>query len=378
MQLAETHPTTRETIMNWVRHPAAARVASQLDVWEVFKAVLCQDDRFVFVLDGLDNYHRQDDNREIFLQKLKSSVMGSRCRVLILSQDKTDIRQELSSRTTQATEPLLLEHKISTEDVGADVMSSARDVVERKLPRSNEKMKQEIAQRMAQKGDGTFLWIKLQQSQLRAHRQPEVLRRSIASLPRELSKTYEQNWRTICGKSIADMERAGKILAWVLHAMGILSIAELVEALATELGDIENQDHAGDSDTQFSDDEALDIDESYIDQEIVDICDSLVETRLAIGNDSPGGRTIHLVHSSVGEYFMLLSAVAAQSAESQPIALLSRVAAHTYLARVCICYLSRTDIWGGAELTEPHWRFQPLSQLRGHLLAEAYTGDRIP
>ncbi|KAF2720013.1 hypothetical protein K431DRAFT_192823, partial [Polychaeton citri CBS 116435] len=345
-QLVRADPNACELLLGHVRRDTTMNVASQADVWSAFESTVSQGDRYIFTLDGLDEYKREDDNRRRFLQKLKGCLVYGRHRVLVTSRGEIDIKQELSSESAHHTGLSLHEHKIVPEDVRCDASLFAKDVVERNLPKKDPKVQQDIAERMAKKCDGMFLWIKLQQGQLSGSKSHLALRRRIANMPSELSGTYERNWNAISTRPPEDRERAVEILAWAVYAFRPLSIAELAEALSigAEEDDLEaSKSEISDGPDEFIDGETFDIDEDYVNKEILDACGSLVEARDAAADDKPAARTVHLVHFSVKEF---LHSLASRISPSDGLAHVfgNEAQSHLRLAKLCIQYLNREGI----------------------------------
>lgn len=69
----------------WVLHPA--------DIWMTFSQVVLQLKQCVFVLDGLDEYSRQDIDRQDFLKRFKRSLHRTSSMVILTSRDEPDIRK---------------------------------------------------------------------------------------------------------------------------------------------------------------------------------------------------------------------------------------------------------------------------------------------
>jgi ankyrin repeat protein len=321
----------------------AGQRASQAEIWAVFKELVSQIEHCTCILDGFDEYSRSDDSRRDFLRKLKEVVAGTRTRCLIASRGETDIELELCSAAGKSGEQTMLECKISQKDIQADITLYSKMAVAKKLPRKDESLQQELATYMAEKCEGMFLWIKLQQEQLRGGKSKKELRKIVESMPTGLNQTYERNWTSIMNLPDADRSRAISILRWTTLALRPLNVAELTEALVVQ-PDVDGA-HLS------VDDLPEEINDDYIDGEIKSLCGSLIEIRSAAPKTPLSSQTIHLVHVSVKEY--LLSVLPTPSGlETISTSILGDAAQNIDLARVCLRYLNLEDVWGVTNIFE--------------------------
>ena len=328
-------------------HSEAGQRASDSDVWSIFGSVVSHNCNYAFILDGFDEYNRSDDVRTEFLQRLKKAIKGTTIRILILSRDETDIRAELSPEMAQETGQITFQCRISQEDVRHDISLFSRSVVDKKLPKKDNSLRQNLAGQLAERCEGMFLWIKLQQDQFRGGKNAKQLQAIVQNMPIGLTKTYERNWRTIQSHPPEEQARALAILRWTTFALRPLTVAELTEALIVD---------PNDDGTSLRLDELPDnFDDEYIDSEIIDICGALVEARKEKSGDGASSRTIHLIHPSVREF--LLSALS-QSPEDLPNRFLdfnqTPAEHHNYLGTVCLTYLNYNGIWQGCEVQIEH------------------------
>ena len=327
-----------ELVRGYIEHSGGKR-ALDTDIWRVFDCILTGKRAITLLLDGFDEYSRVGDNRTEFLRKLKQSTAGKATRILISSREEIDIKAELSPETNQAPGQILLEHKIAKKDIREDVKLYSRSVVDKKLPKKDEILREKLANQLAERCDGMFLWIKMQQEQLRGGKSGKQLEKIVENMPLGLTETYERNWKSIRCRPPDEQDRAFAILRWTMFAFRPLSIFELSEALIVK--------SYGTCMSLQPEEMPDDIDDEYIDGEIIDICGSLVEVRKESGAQ-PGSATIHLVHSSVREF--LLSALPTHSGElcDRPSAIDhtgSQFDHHSYLARVCLAFLNYDQVW---------------------------------
>lgn len=337
-QIARADTEALDLVRGFCERSEAGRVASETEIWSMFESIISQKPNYTFAIDGFDEYARLDESRAHFLRRLKKTTKGTSTRILISSRDEIDIRSELLSESSQSTGIVILECKISKGDVRDDITFYSRNMVDEKLPQKNEALRQDLASQLAERCEGMFLWIKLQQDQLRGGKNGKQLQNIVKNMPTGLNQTYERNWKTIQSRPVDEQRRALAILRWTTFALRPLTVSEMTEALIVETED----ESAGPQWDELPDS----IDYEYINGEIIDICGCLLETREEDAEDSPGSRTIHLIHPSVRDF--LLSAL---SPNPEPIlhpSLLSDQASdrsghHNYLAKVCLTYLNCSD-----------------------------------
>jgi hypothetical protein len=167
----------------------------------------------------------------------------------------------------------MLECKFSKKNTQADITLYSKMVVAKKLLRKDESLRQELATLMAEKCEGRFLWIKLQQEQLRGRKSKKELRNIVKSMPNGLDQSYGRKWTSITNLSETDRHRAISILLLTTFALRPLTIDELAEALIVE-PDIYSAYLSGD-------DLPEDINHEYINGEKKNPCGSLIEIRSA-------------------------------------------------------------------------------------------------
>ena len=335
-EMVRINQDTLGLIRDSLQRGEGSRVASQTEIWAVFEIIVSQIPGCTFVLDGLDEYSRFDECRVEFLANLKKAVAGTTTRILVASRDEGDIRSELDPVYQNSVEQTLLKCRISKDDIQADIALYSKHTVDKKLSRKDESIRKELAMRLAQKCDGMFLWIKMQEEQLRGGKSTKQLRDTVENMPSGLHHTYERNWKSIQSHPDQEKSRAMAILRWVIFAIRPLTVFEMTEALIVKPE--HNVDEFDLTDLPDS------IDDEYINTEIIDLCGSLVEVRAADTEQPLGSRTVHLVHVSVKEY--LLSVLPSYKGYASAIVSFSDQAAYNLeLSKVCIRYLNYKTSW---------------------------------
>ncbi|KAL8652617.1 MAG: hypothetical protein Q9226_004198 [Calogaya cf. arnoldii] len=258
----------------------SGRRASRGVIWSLLKQVLPQLPSCVLTLDGLDEFRDVNETRGVFLEELKEAVASTQVRVLITSRNEPDIEARLYASTTQPQDYTMLECKLSNEDVKSDLSLYSQAVVAKKFSKQDNTYRDDLSAQLAEKADGMFLWIKLQQSQLRGSQSKNTVQRIVEAMPHGLDQTYERNWKNIQELAEPDRIRAIDILRWLTFGIWGLTVQQLVEALIIEVDES--------SEVFCEDDLPADIDVEYINNEIKGLCRSFIDFRDDTENTSPG------------------------------------------------------------------------------------------
>ncbi|KAL8978982.1 MAG: hypothetical protein Q9205_005576, partial [Flavoplaca limonia] len=325
------------------RREHSGRRASRAVIWSLLKQILQQFPSCILALDGLDEFPNINETRPRFLEDVKNAVASTNVRLLITSRDEPDIEAQLRPSATQLNKYTMLECRLSKEDVKSDLGLYSQAVVAQKFFRQDETYRDDLSAQLAERADGMFLWIKLQQSQLRGSQSRKAVQRIVEAMPHGLDQTYEHNWKSIQSLAEPDRVRAIDILRWLTFGTRPLRVEELVEALVIEL----DKHH----EVFCEDDLPPDIDDEYINQEIKGLCRSFIDVRHATEDTAFGRNTVHLAHASVREYLLTVLPVPLTARTS--LLQDTRVAAHhAMLASYCLEFLNHAGAWDiGAEGT---------------------------
>lgn len=317
------------------RRKQRSRRAARNDVWNLLHEVSTQSSSFVFVLDGLDEYPRINDNRSRFLQDIKRALQSTGVRVLITSRDEVDIESELGTLTTRPLDGVMFECKISRQTMMHDVDLYSQSVVARKFPSHNETSRRELSAQMAEKAGGMFLWVKMQEHSLRNTQNKKTIERIIQAMPPGLPLTYKRNLDSVLESAEQDRNRALDILRWLTYGCRALTVQEMAEALAIDL-DMTKE-------VFQEDDIPAEIDKEYSNNEIRGLCYSLVELRDG-ENSKPSFETVHLVHASVREYLSAILPIPTVFRIHPPESLRVEMH-HAVLAACCLRFLNDPQAW---------------------------------
>ncbi|KAH8598394.1 prion-inhibition and propagation-domain-containing protein [Bisporella sp. PMI_857] len=317
-QLARQDPDALDTIRGHMEGKEAGRRALQPKVWDILEDILQSKPQQTLILDGLDEYDRTNDNRASFLRTLRNRAKATGTRILLPESW------------------IAFDCQITENNVRPDITRFSQYTVDYKLPGKDQDLRQDIAQQMADKCQGMFLWIKMQQDHLRGSKNRKKLQDIVNKMPTGLTNTYLRNWKAIQKQEEEERERAITILRWIVFAARPLTVSELTDALLTL-----RSDH---KDTFPIDELPEAIDDEYISGEIKDICGSLVDFRVSGPRDSPASRTIHLVHFSVREFLVSVLPTPYEFHDLK-IAMSQETCHHTVLAETCLRYLNYSNVW---------------------------------
>ena len=327
------------------------RRASQTDITDLFQLIVQNITNCIFVADGLDECVWQEDPTNFF-ESIRRATATTNSRILLFSRDEPEIRSGFRAIWTSYEDQGLNEYRICSKDVRPDTILFSRSVVDKKLANKSETLKDELSQRMADRCEGMFLWVKMLEEQLRSWKNKKQLETTIDQAPITLEHLYDRNWAKILGLPDKDRLRAFSILRWATFALRPLTILELTEALLIVDEDCED----------LSVDELPDaIDEDYVSSEILGLCGSLLETRKAAPEQDLGSMTIHLAHFSVKQY--ILHNIPAQ--EGLPMANVRlRASNETFqsniLAKLCLRYLNFRSVAQESHQLQSELEIRPL------------------
>ncbi|KIV95467.1 hypothetical protein PV10_03121 [Exophiala mesophila] len=263
----------------------------------------------ILLVDAIDECQQRSDVFEFFAA-LRTSC--SNVRVLLTSREEAEIESGLHSFDHFRIEGHLNEVNDDVQAYVAHRLSSDRN-----LQWLNDSIKDEIANQLMRKSAGMFRWVQCQIDAIGSLRTVKAIRLALRELPKGLDETYDK----ILGKvSSSDIEIVRRILVWISFTMLPLTLREVHEAIAIEVGLDEL-----DEDSRLRSP-----------QDILDLCGSLISL-------SESGH-VRLAHLSVREY--LLSSSIKRHPTLSVFALDDTKSNHE-LALNCLTYLSFRDMRTG-------------------------------
>ncbi len=278
--------------------------ASIADMWLVLTSIVQRKSHCMLVVDGFDECEDTDDTdryhqtgaKTKFLTSLTKALQDTCCKVLLVSRHSQNLQSFWANLRARDGPRCVFSREISESDTASDVISYSRDLFDNKLRNKKPEDRRMISSDVALKCEGSFLWVRLVGTQLRAGHNTKKLRSMVQQTPLGLDGAYDRDIRYIKSLQPDDKARAFSILRWVSYAMRPLSVAELTEALIVET--VEETE-------EFPRDELPDEwDDDYVKDRILGLCGSLLIMKSDGPQDSYEKSTIQFVHFSAKEYLL--------------------------------------------------------------------------
>ncbi|MCJ1312078.1 hypothetical protein MMC25_005752 [Agyrium rufum] len=351
-QLARQDNDALNLIRGYLESKELGKRAPQSVIWDILEEVLQKKPRYTLILDGFDEYDRNNDSRALFLSILNSKTRSTKSHILLSSRNEVDIRSAVFPLDNDDRGWNVSGLAVSERNIRTDIDRFSRWTVDQKLSKKDPILRQAIAQQMADKCQGMFLWIKLQQSQLRSSKNGKQLQNIINKMPTGLYSTYERSWKAILARGEEERERAMTILRWTVFAVRPLSVAELTDALLISSIYDETEESIDTNDLPDK------IDNEYIDCDIKDICESLIDVERSDENVPLESCKVQLVHFSIREF--LLQKLPVPSWLPEPMPLHSADVYHSLdLAGRCIRYINHAIVWQNSIVSTDERKFRP-------------------
>ncbi|KAL2818111.1 hypothetical protein BJX63DRAFT_440349 [Aspergillus granulosus] len=315
-------------------------------------------DRFqdtYILLDALDECPR-DDGREGVLrviQVIRDWSVPS-VHIFVTSRDQLDIRESLNPSYDCV---LSMKNSGIDKDISDFVIYQLEN--DAKLQRWKARHR-EIQDKLIQGAQGVFRYVECQLKSFRRARNRNQLNECLSSLPRDLDETYE---RMLCSIEETYIDDVRRILTVLCLSVRPLTINELIDAHAVELGESPYLDREG---------------RSYEQDDLLDICLGLVEIVVTEDHNGQTVSTARIAHFSVQEY---LQSDRILSQKANRFAIKSG-SANTEMAQICLAYLLDSTLTGGildkvklrefplAHFAAMHWYYYFERSEKGKLKAE--------
>lgn len=276
--------------------------ATEQDLWLLLKQIHAQVKDCCFVVDGYDECiadnlnsrnHATLKSRAAFLKSLMSSIQDSKSRLLLVSRDDHDIREQLANTELSSRSYEIFRLRVMPDHTREDVLSFSKSLVEQRLSNKSEDLRNDLGLKAADKCEGMFLWVRLLHDRLSPHKNTRELQKMIFDTPAGLTQAYKRDLDVIHGFPEEDKDRAVMFLWWTLHAIRPLTVQEVTEAVLIRMNN---------EDTSYPVDRLPDgYDKSYVDY-LRRLCGSLIDIRAPNQSSSPAKHEVQFVHFSVKEY----------------------------------------------------------------------------
>ncbi|KAI0976277.1 hypothetical protein F4678DRAFT_482490 [Xylaria arbuscula] len=183
------------------------------------------------IIDGLDECEKPDRDR--LLTVLSSlAAPGQNIRLFLSSRDS--LRGEIQSRFTDF-DSLSMDCPLAHDSISMFI----EDIVKEKI-QSNDisigdpSLGEEIKLALSHGAQGMFLWVTFQIYELCAQHCDEDIRNILQNLPKGLTEVYCRALQRI--RSRGHQKQAQKIFPWIAASKQLLSLGQLREAIAIEIG----------------------------------------------------------------------------------------------------------------------------------------------
>ncbi|KAL8880552.1 MAG: hypothetical protein Q9198_002068 [Flavoplaca austrocitrina] len=317
-------------------------IATEQDLWHLFKRINAQIGGCVFAVDGYDECTSEILNvkspataisRAALLKSLVDSMKGSTCCLFLVSREDHDIRERLAATALIPEDYRVWKLRITQQDTYDDVNTFSTALLEQRLPDKTKGLRKDLAASAAEKSEGMFLWVRLLHERLSPGKNARQLQKLISDTPIGLNQAYERDLEAIHDLPAEEEDRAFKILLWILHSLRPMTIQELTEALLVRL------DH--DSTSYPLEDLPDAYDETYVNDQIRRLCGSLIDIKPRDQHSDIADHAVQFVHFSVKEF--LAKALERHCPPTLGIVLSSVASTHGFLARLCLQYLCYDD-----------------------------------
>ena len=331
--------------------------ASPPEVWSALKRILSLTTSvgITLFLDGLDVYREQQAKRarlphrepnqtlqyisiREFLDDLKDTLEGEECRFVCFSRPDGDIRSQLSpSQIATADIPFKIDawqHAITANDIREDIHELAFEIIKEQLPKKHYGFRLDLAHLIADQAEShlSMTILRREISSLKPTYSESKLRKMVEQFPHHLDDLYQADLDRIKQFPSEDQQRAWRMLHWVAHAVRLLSVQELLEAVLIE-DDLE----------EFPvKDLSEDLDDEAIYGEITDLCGSFIAFDVGDHQDEPKFWKVRLAHPAVKDFLAGKGCTVPRLQLPSPC---TAENASLSLGLLCIRYLMYKNIW---------------------------------
>ncbi|KAI0451730.1 ankyrin repeat-containing domain protein [Xylaria acuta] len=183
------------------------------------------------VIDGLDECERPDRVR--LLQAL-SSLVGIAANTRLFLAGRESLTEEIRTHFP-TNRQISMDNPGAHDDMGVYIHGILREKINMGELRVGESgLITEIENALSQGADGMFLWVFFQVQELCEQTCDEDIRHTISNLPEDLEETFRRVLRRISSRRNSELAR--RAFPWIAAAVRPLSIEEVREAIAIEIG----------------------------------------------------------------------------------------------------------------------------------------------
>ncbi|KAI3326133.1 ankyrin repeat-containing domain protein [Xylariaceae sp. AK1471] len=185
------------------------------------------------IIDGLDECEKPSRYR---LLKALSSLVATAINTKLFLASRESLSGEIRKHFSSIKQ-------ISMDDAGAqdDMITYINGILQDKIDRQelevgDPSLITEIEQALTRGADGMFLWVFFQVHELCEQTCDEDIRQTLINLPEDLEETFRRVLRRIASRKLNRL--AQKVFPWIAAAARPLSLEELREAIAIDIGQL--------------------------------------------------------------------------------------------------------------------------------------------
>lgn len=285
----------------------AATDYSRRQLWGILQTMLDIIPAVYVVLDALDECSKHEELRELLEEFIAYSVTSGKVVKVFVTYRPNEFETSWPSID------------IEERDVEADIRAYASHRIDNSRTLSLPIHKQRIFEAIRERAGGTFLWVKLMLDILNDS-SPRQIQDVLTDVPRGLSSTYDLMLTRVCNGDPRAAERCRKVLHWCVVARRLLTVDELLLALAVSEGASSHEQY----------------------DEETDLPDALRILRLECGSliHVLKDNTVQLLHTSLREYLLYQTRMSSDEypTTTSTMQLTDVNTVHKDLAMICLRY----------------------------------------
>ncbi|KAK7928425.1 Vegetative incompatibility protein HET-E-1 [Apiospora marii] len=206
------------------------------DVLDLLRELMPAPLKSYILIDGLDECDAKD--RKELLQTL-SALVSSGSNIRLFLSSRFSLQKEVKKRFT-AVERLTLDCEATNEDIATYIEGILDEKLEDgELTVGDPALVGDIKTALMKGAQGMFLWTEFQLKDVCRQHCDEDIRHILSNLPRDLAETFQRALRRIERQKHGAAAR--KVFPWVAASKRPLSLGELREAIAIEIGQQYNE-----------------------------------------------------------------------------------------------------------------------------------------
>ncbi|KAJ7577665.1 hypothetical protein C8J56DRAFT_1113066 [Mycena floridula] len=206
----------------------ASRPTSLSAMVEALQGQIQLYSRVYLVVDALDEC--SINIRDDFVSKIRSLTKSGHLNVLITSRHISAIAKEFTNETR-------IDLRVHDDDVLSYINYRINQESRLKtMIKRDATLEREIVTQVTQKSAGMFLLVRLHVDSLASKNNPKALRDALATLPKDIHRSYDDTMARIMAQGEDDANFACQVFLWLTYAQERLTVEQLQHALAISPG----------------------------------------------------------------------------------------------------------------------------------------------